>query len=310
MVRVFCYKNAPLHTKLTKAKYIPGWVNETVIVAKETKHLFERISRRNKSTFNRPQYMQKVHQYNRICMQAKSQLLKAKIQDNHHNPQKLWCVLGDVLHRLPAKMLPSIKLPQLLADRVVEFFTEKLKKICSTFSTSLNSQHITPDSPPPMIFTFSTVTEDQVTKIIINSSSKSCSLDPLPTFLVLDYLDILITPITSIINASLEQGKYSNFFKQVHVISILKKSSLDKEVFKNDRPVSNLNFISKILERVVAVQLQTHLDEVGLTTAFQSAYREYHSTESALLNIQKNILLNMAKGPVTVLTLLDLSGRI
>ena len=74
-------------------------------------------------------------------------------------------------------------------------------------------------------------------------------------------------PITTIINASLEQGKCPNFFKQAHVTPILKKPSLDKEVFKNYRPVSNLNFISKILERVVAIQLQSHLDEAGLMTA-------------------------------------------
>ena len=80
--------------------------------------------------------------------------------------------------------------------------------------------------------------------------------------------------------------------------------------FKNYRPVSNLKFISKILERVVAVQLQTHLDEAGLMTAFQSAYRKHHSTESALLNIQNDILLNMAKGSVTALTLLDLSAAL
>ena len=115
-------------------------------------------------------------------------------------------------------------------------------------------------------------------------------------------------PITAIINASLEQGKCSKFFKQAHVTPILKKPSLDKEVFKNYRPVSNLDFISKNLERVVAVQLQTHLDEAGLMTAFQSAYRKHHSTESALLNIQNVILLNMAKGSVTALTLLDLSA--
>ena len=54
-------KHAPLHTKHIKVKYILGWVNETIIAAKETKHLFERIWRRNKSTFNRSQYMQKVH---------------------------------------------------------------------------------------------------------------------------------------------------------------------------------------------------------------------------------------------------------
>ena len=43
-------------------------------------------------------------------------------------------------------------------------------------------------------------------------------------------------------------------------------------------------------------------------TAFQSPYRKHHSTESALLNIHNDILLNMAKGSVTALTLLDLSA--
>ena len=152
------------------------------------------------------------------------------------------------------------------------------------------------------------MTEEQVTEIIQDSPTKPCSLDSWPTFLVLEFLDILITPITSIINASLAQGMRPNFFKQAHVTPILKKSSLDKEVFKNYRPVSNLNFISKILERVVAAQLQSHLDEAGLITAFQLAYRKHHSTESALLNIHNDILLNMAKGSVTALTLLDLSA--
>ena len=177
-------KHAP-HTKHTKAKYIPGWVNEAVIAAKETKRLFERIWCRNKSHFNRSQYMQKVHQYNRICMQAKSEFLKAKIQDNHHDPQNLWRVLGDVLHRFPAKMLPLINPPRLLADRFVEFFTEKIEKIRSIFPTSLKSQHIAPDSPPPVFSTFSTVTKDQVTKIIMKSPSKSCSLGPLFLFLTI-----------------------------------------------------------------------------------------------------------------------------
>ena len=59
----------------------------------------------------------------------------------------------------------------------------------------------------------------------------------------------------------------------------------------------------------MAVQLQTHLDEAGLMTAFQSAYQKHHSTKSALLNIHNDILLNMAKGYVTALNLLDLSTR-
>ena len=109
-------------------------------------------------------------------------------------------------------------------------------------------------------------------------------------------------------SSQVEQGKCPNFFKQAHVTPILKKSSLDKEILKNYRPVSNLSFISKILERAVAVQLQTHLDEAGLMTAFQSAYRKHHSAGSALLDVCSDILLGVAKGSVTALTLLGLSA--
>ena len=98
------------------------------------------------------------------------------------------------------------------------------------------------------------------------------------------------------------------FFLLSNIKIQIYKSSLDKELFKNYRPISNLNFISKILKTVVAVQLQTHLDEAGLMTAFQLAYRKHHSIESALLNIHNDILLNKAKGSVTALTFLDLSA--
>ena len=100
----------------------------------------------------------------------------------------------------------------------------------------------------------------------------------------------------------------TKFFKQAHVTPLLKKSTLDREVLKNYRPVSNLNFVSKILERVVSSQLLSHLDESCLLTGFQSAYRRFHSTESALLNIQDDLFLNMSEGSTTALTLLDLSA--
>ena len=129
-----------------------------------------------------------------------------------------------MLHRLPAKLPPSINPPQFLADRFVEIFTEKIVKILSTFLASLTLQHISPDSLPPPFPCFSTVTEDHFPK-----SSKSLQVNHVFLILGLDYLDIVITPMTSIISASLEQGKC---FKQAYVTPILKKLSLDKKCSK------------------------------------------------------------------------------
>ena len=86
-------KHATPHTKHVKDKYIPEWVNKSIIAAKEVNYLHECIQGKNKTTFNRLLYMHKVHWYNRICMRAKSEFLGTKIQENYYNPQKLWRVL-------------------------------------------------------------------------------------------------------------------------------------------------------------------------------------------------------------------------
>ena len=78
--------------------------------------------------------------------------------------------------------------------------------------------------------------------------------------------------------------------------------------WKNYRPVSNLSFISKILERVVASRLLKHLEEEQLLEKLQSAYRPNHSMETALVRVQNDILMNMEQQKVTILVLLDLSA--
>ena len=74
------------------------------------------------------------------------------------------------------------------------------------------------------------------------------------------------------------------------------------------RPISNLNFISKILEKVVASRIQSHLSSNSLSSSFQSAYRIFHSTETTLLKIHNDLILAMDRGEVTSLILLDLSA--
>ena len=125
---------------------------------------------------------------------------------------------------------------------------------------------------------FERATEDEIKKLILSSSSKSCDLDPIPTSVLKNCLDILITPITDIINISMGTSTFSQNFKEAHVRPLLKKTSLPKKKLKNYRPVSSLSFISKIFEKVIANRLQTHIKNNHLSDPLQSAYRKHHST--------------------------------
>ena len=88
----------------------------------------------------------------------------------------------------------------------------------------------------------------------------------------------------------------------------LKKSSLDSDVLNNYRPVSNLPIVSNIIEKVVDARLEEHLRENDLHEPLQSAYRKHHSTETALIKIQSDILQTLDSGRVVALVLLDLSA--
>ena len=87
-----------------------------------------------------------------------------------------------------------------------------------------------------------------------------------------------------------------------------RKKYLDQNELKNYCPVSNLSFVSKIIEKLVLSQLSDHLSANNHYNRFQSAYRPGHSTETALLKIVKDLLLALDDGNVSLLALLDLSA--
>ena len=152
------------------------------------------------------------------------------------------------------------------------------------------------------------MSEDTIREVIKQHPVKCCSLDPLPADLFKLCLSDLIPIITKIINFSLCSGNFPDDFKRAIVIPLLKKPGLDKEVLKNYRPISNLPFLSKVLERVVLRQLLNHLASNGLLEIFQSAYRQNHSTETALLHVSDTLLSAADNNDVSILCLLDLSA--
>lgn len=118
----------------------------------------------------------------------------------------------------------------------------------------------------------------------------------------------LIPVITTIINLSISQGIVPDSFKHATVHPLLKKPGLDPNELKNFRPVSNLSFVSKILEKVVQKQLLSHLVDNKLLEVQQSAYRKGHSVETAVLGVVQALLLKADEGFLSLMALLDLSA--
>ena len=178
----------------------------------------------------------------------------------------------------------------------------------SSISLSEASEEEQSSSSSNILTEFRPVTIDEVKRIILQIPNKNCELDPIPTWLLNLCIDDLVELITKLINSSLESSYVPRLFKGSYVKPLLKKPGLDKNELKNYRPVSNLPFVSKVLEKVVDVQMEQHLSENRQHELHQAAYRKFHSTETALLKVQNDILKSLDMGNITILVLLDLSA--
>ena len=163
-----------------------------------------------------------------------------------------------------------------------------------------------PDNSPPIFSSFKLVSIDEIKQLILSSPKSTCLLDPIPSNLLPHCIDSIAPIITRIVNLSLSSGVFSKQLKSALVKPLLKKSNLDPNDLKNYHPISNLSL--KLIKRVIAACLSSHLSSHNLMSKLQSAYRKFHSSETALLCVQNDILASLDAGHSAALLLLDLSA--
>ena len=152
------------------------------------------------------------------------------------------------------------------------------------------------------------VTVDQVHKLITSVPSKSSSVDFIPTSLLKRYPSVFSEIIARLANLSFSEGTFPTKFKAAAVTPLLKKPSLHPDDPASYRPISNLNNISKIIERLFLSRLYPHVTSSPNFNHFQSAYCPNHSTETALLQTFDDIFTSADHSQPTLLVSLDLSA--
>ncbi|KAK3515008.1 hypothetical protein QTP70_003243 [Hemibagrus guttatus] len=235
---------------------------------------------------------------------AKTSFYKEKLETSAQDPRKLHNIFSSLLNP-PAPPSPST----LTAEDFASFYTEKIERICQTFtslptSPTSHNQH----SATPSLTQLSTVAAEEVLQITRSCNPTTCPLDPIPSAMLQTISPDLLPFITTVINGSLTSGHVPTAFKKARVIPILKKPALDPSDISNYRPVSLLSFLSKILERVVCNQLSGYLMQNNLHDPNQSGFKAAHSTETALLAVTEKLHAARSAKLSSVLILLDLSA--
>ena len=232
--------------------------------------------------------------------------LSKKINENIHDSKKMFKIIDETLHRKLNTPFPECNSDFELTNTFNNYFNEKIvniRKKLDENSTGFIEEHSFKGKP---LREFKLLSQEEVRILVMKSkNSYNDILDPLPTFLVKECLNELLPLITDIINTSLKFGIVSEPLKHAMIKPLLKKLGLEL-IEKNYRPVSNLSFISKLIERAVLEQYVDHLKSNNLEDPKQSAYKKFHSTETLLLKMKDNIQLHIDNGEVVLLVLLDL----
>ena len=142
----------------------------------------------------------------------------------------------------------------------MKFFTCKIDNIREkiiTMQPSIIVSHQTVHYrvPEEKFHSFSAIGEKELCKLVKSSKSTTCMLDPIPTKLLKEMLPEVVHPLLNIINSSLSLGYVPKTFKLAIVKPLVKKPQLDLTELANYRPISNLPFLSKILEKPGSSQL-------------------------------------------------------
>ena len=294
-------KHAPTRTVEVRAARTACWYDAECRQQKKETRRLEKIYRCRKSPAARVEFEIEFRRQRKLFQKKLSDYWVATIDSCKNDVKALWS-------KVRTLMTPPVQqdLSHLKAADFQKHFTSKVEKIRSA-TASAPQADIEPRSVTPLS-TFSPVTTVEIIRLLSRIPTKHCSLDPVPTWLVKRAADILAPVLCAMCNASLVSGEFPSTQKLAIVAPRLKKPTLDADDVNSYRPISNLSFASKLVERVVASRYREHVERQKLFPARQSAYRRHHSTETAVVCVVNDIIRAIDKGKVSGLVLLDLSA--
>ena len=282
-------------------------IRDELFIAKRERRQAERKWRNTKLIIFKDLYRQARHKVSKLVHTAKCKFYTERIS-LESSSKELHQIVNALSNRHPPNILPTIYPSADLPSIFIKHFTNKVEKLRANNASEHVASTLVTGTTAATFSSFERVSQLTVKECILISAPMSCELDPIPSKLLIECLDSILPSITDLFSSSLASGIFPQCFRSALVTPILKKRCLYHNDLNNYRPVSNLCFIAKILDKLVLSQVSSYLNSHNLYNTCQSAYRPGHSTETALLKVVNDLFLSLSKGNISVLALLDFSS--
>jgi hypothetical protein len=231
--------------------------------------------------------------YNSLLKLSKKLYFENNLHNSLHNPKRTWDLLKEAtnLNKTQQKIDKIMSNGDLTSDPVaiVAEFNTFFSQIGTSISNSVRDTGLDPlanlqNNPYIQQIDLGTVTPTHVCDILKSMSPKhSLDLFEISTKLLKDISLEICIPLAHIFNLSLTSGVFPKNLKTSRIVPIFKAG--DPYICDNYRPISILSSISKILVKIVCVQLVNHLDRNNLLYLNQFGFQRGKSTEHNLMKV-------------------------
>ena len=305
--------HAPLFEMIINEEQ-PKWMNNQCHKARYDRRKLERIKNRQNTEESKTVYNLACKKAAMEINMARDSYYRKELSLSEQDKKKAYSVVNHLMDKnVCANTNPRNNDDSVTAESMKNHFHDKVKTIHAEMEKeqddlSYESISSFPDFGGNQFDSFVHIDGPALSEIISQLNKKECELDPIPVKLLLKCLPELLEIMLFIVNSSLADGVFPQALKQALVRPTPKDINGDLDDYGNYRPISNLPFLSKILEKCVQKQLSFHLDQNNLHAEFQSGYRTHHSCETATLALYNDLLCLSDTKSKVILLLLDLSA--
>ena len=250
--------------------------------------------------------------YNAELKTTRTEFYKNKIINSMQEPKALFQTLGKLSGTTKQQILPNFDSNEVIAEELSNFYINKIANIRTDIERS--QQNRSSEMFMPTISTsirfdaFTEVSLQEMKTIIQSMKKKSSQLDPAPAFIVFNFIDLLLPILLHITNTIIKQQTFPPNLKHAYIRPSVKNPKKDRNDLSNLRPINELPFVSKIVERVLYNQLESYLEENNLHATYQSAYRRFNSCETAMIRVGDEIQQHLLNKKYVALLMLDNSS--